>query len=81
MTPDPEVLNRVALWRQMEKDGTMSDDELITAVIWLREKRRAAGRDLRGSSRRGQAQKVQSACQRGRPSRRTWTLTRSEDVG
>jgi hypothetical protein len=42
MQPDPEVLNRVALWRQMEKDGTMSDDELIKAVIWLREKRRAA---------------------------------------
>ena len=42
MQPDPEVLNRVAQWRQMEKDGTMSDEELIKAVIWLREKRRAA---------------------------------------
>lgn len=40
--PDPEVINRVARWRSMEISGEMTDEERIKAVLWLREKRRAA---------------------------------------
>ena len=40
--PDPEVINRVAQWRNMEASGTMTDEERIKAVLWLRDKRRTA---------------------------------------
>jgi hypothetical protein len=55
MIPNPEMMNRVAQWRQKAQDGTLTLEEMKVAIVAMREGRLSAATASAESKAKGRA--------------------------